>query len=278
VKYRALILCECSGRVREAFARRGWEAWSADLLATEEPSEYTMYPGGGVIREHSLMQGRGRHYQGDCRDLFSWNHPANANRFIDGQCNYISSDTPVWDLIVAHPPCDHLSLAGANRWAAKRADGRQAAAEKFFHEMLSAPSPLVAVENPRGWIGAPSNPNCVRPSQIVHPWMFGDPYEKATCLWLKGLPELVADQPVDPVGRITTGGGSWRTDKAARLQAMNAYEDSEGRKNRAKVRSRTMPGFARAMAEQFGSFAENYYQDRSLCTKGGSVKRAAAKV
>jgi hypothetical protein len=127
-------------------------------------------------------------------------------------------------------------------------------------EMVSAPSPLVAVENPRGDMARRYR----RPDQVVEPFHFGDPYAKKTCLWLKGLPPLIPDNEVVPAGRVATGGGSWRTDKAAKLQAMNAYEDSEGRVNRARVRSRTFPGLARAMAEQWTPFAEEFYaRDRN---------------
>ena len=101
-----------------------------------------------------------------------------------------------------------------------------------------------------------------RPKQVVQPFHFGDPFIKGIHLWLKGLPPLWHDNEVVPTGRIATGGGSWRTDKALLRQAMSAHEDSEGRKNRARVRSRTMPGLARAMAEQWTPFAEEYYRER----------------
>lgn len=240
---RVLVACECSGRVREAFRLRGWEAWSADLLPTEEVT----WPG-----PTSECSGRSLHYQGDVRDLFWWGHPINRERLEENP-----SDRNLWDLIIAHPPCDHLGYAGARWFKQKQADGRQQRAADFFMEMVNAPSPLVAVENPHSIMQTLYR----RPDQIVEPWWFGDPYVKQTHLWLKGLPALEPDKPVTPTGRITTGGGSWRTDKAAARSAMSAYEDSEGRKNRAKVRSRTLPGLARAMAEQWGSFAEEFYRE-----------------
>jgi hypothetical protein len=169
----------------------------------------------------------GPHYQGDVRDILG-----------DG-----------WDIMIAFPPCTHLSLAGARWWKDKQADGRQAEAAGFFMAMVNAPCPRVAVENPRGVMTKLYRP----PDQVIEPWFFGDPFRKATCLWLKGLPPLVPTKIVDPVGRVATGGGSWRTDTEAGREAMSSYEDSEGRKNRAKVRSRTFPGVAGAMAEQWGS-------------------------
>jgi hypothetical protein len=203
---RVLVACEYSGRVRDAFIRRGHNAVSCDILPSDAP---------------------GPHLQGDVRRLLGHQ----------------------WDLVIAFPPCTHLSLAGAVHWKAKQADGRQRAAAEFFMAMINAPAAHVAVENPRGIMTKLYRP----PDQVVEPWWFGDPYAKKTCLWLKGLPPLEADSIVTPVGRVATGGGSWRTDTAAGRTAMSAYEDSEGRKNRAKVRSRTFPGIARAMADQWGN-------------------------
>jgi hypothetical protein len=247
---RVLVGCECSGRVRDAFARRGWEAWSADLLPSEIPARVTVTDYDKSITDLDGLFGA-NHYQGDVRDLFSREHPVNAARRTGN----------LWDLAIMHPPCTELSLAGARWWPAKRADGRQDAAAQFFMEMVNAPAPLVAVENPRGDMKRRYRP----PDQEVEPWWFGDPFAKKTCLWLKGLPELTpshteADFP--QLFRATTGGGNWRTDKAAGRQAMSAYEDSEGRANRAKVRSRTFPGFAQAMAAQWGSFAEAVNDER----------------
>lgn len=211
---RMLAACESSGRVRDAFAARGWDAWSCDLEPSETP---------------------GQHIQGDILSFYG-----------------MLIGFP-FDLVIAFPPCTDLSLAGARFWAQKRADGRQDAAAYFFMQMVrNSPGRHVAVENPRGDMTRRYRP----PDQIVEPWWFGDPFAKKTCLWTKRLPPLVADNPVDPVGRVATGGGSWRVDSAAGKNLMSAYEDSEGRKNRAKVRSRTFPGFAASMARQWGEFIE----------------------
>jgi hypothetical protein len=211
---RMLAACESSGRVRDAFAARGWDAWSCDLEPSETP---------------------GQHIQGDILRMYRLLNP----------CSF--------DLIIAFPPCTELSLAGARFWAQKRADGRQDRAAEFFMQMYRSPAPFRAVENPRGDMTRRFRP----PDQIVEPWWFGDPYAKKTCLWTAGgLPELVADKIVEPAGRVATGGGSWKIDRAAGKSLMSAYEDSEGRKNRARVRSRTFPGIARAMAEQWGDYVE----------------------
>ena len=254
---RVLVACECSGRVREAFAARGWEAWSADLLPSEIPPRREA--SGQSVITNFPSEGKGSHYTGDVRDLFNWNHRVNDNRSaMERQTSLHKPAPPLWDLVIAHPPCTDLSYAGARWFKQKQADGRQAAAAAFFMEMVNAPSPLVAVENPHSVMQKLYKP----PAQVVEPWWFGDPYVKRTHLWLRGLPELNPDKPVTPLGRVTTGGGSWRTDTAAGRKAMSAYEDSEGRANRARVRSRTFPGLARAMADQWGSFAEEYYREQ----------------
>ena len=214
---RVLVACEYSGRVRDAFIARGHDAISCDLLPSDTP---------------------GPHYQGDVIDLF------------DRQ----------WDMVIAFPPCTDLSLAGARFWKAKQADGRQQAAARFFMDMVNAPAKRVAVENPRGIMTKLYRP----PDQVVEPWWFGDPFRKKTCLWLRGLPLLEADHTLDDYPELTraaSGGGSWRTDKGLTTAVSGGtgtnrtswYEDSEGRKNRAKVRSRTFPGVARAMADQWSN-------------------------
>ncbi len=256
-KLRMLAACEMSGRVRDAFAARNWEAWSADLMPSETPVRRLLLDDGCYDLDNGAPDGT-HHYQGDVRDLFSWDHPVNAGRFLDA--HFLAVDVPqpapLWDLVIAFPPCDHLSLVGARYWKEKQADGRQQAAADFFMAMVNAPSPRVAVENPVGIMGRKRAPLYRVPDQVVEPWWFGDPYAKKTCLWLKGLPLLVADNIVGATGRIATGGGSWRVDQASGRGPNNTHEDGEGRAKRRIVRSRTMPGFARAMAEQWGSYIE----------------------
>lgn len=233
-RLKALIACEMSGRVRTQFALRGWNATSADLLPDE--SEIWAEEGQPVA---------GKHYQGDVLDI-------------------IEQD---WDLVIAHPPCEHLSQAGARFWTQKQEDGRQMAGADFFMQMIDLPikSAYVAVENPRGIMTRLYRP----PDQVVEPWWFGDPFSKKTCWWLRGkdipwykgdlpsLPLLRADQRVESTGRVATGGGSWRTDQAHGRTGSNAYEDSQGRARRTIVRSITPAGTARALAEQWGSYIES---------------------
>lgn len=132
-----------------------------------------------------------------------------------------------WDLMVAFPPCTHLAASGARWWPAKVDEQRQALA--FVRELLDAPIPRVALENPVGRISTAVR----KPDQIVHPWMFGHGETKATCLWLRGLPKLTPTDVVD--GR------------AARVHM------TPERRDRWKDRLRTPPGLAAAMASQWGA-------------------------
>ncbi len=227
-RLRALVACEMSGRVRVQFALRGWDAWSADFL----PDESQLWN----PDEDFTDDRAGTHYRGDVLDI-------------------IGQD---WDLVIGHPPCDHLSQAGARYWAEKRADGRQGSAAAFFMQMIRRPPPTayVVVENPVGVMTRLYRP----PDQTVQPWWFGDPLKKATCLWYAGfgkLPLLYADRRVDPTGRVATGGGSYRTDLARGITGTNqVWEDSQGRARRKILRGITPLGFARAAASQWGSYIE----------------------
>ena len=148
----------------------------------------------------------GPHYQGDVRDILS-----------DG-----------WDLMIGHPPCDHLAVSGARWFKEKRADGRQQAAIEFFMMLANADIPRIAIENPVCIMSSVWR----RPDQIIQPWQFGHGETKATCLWLKGLPKL---QPTN----IVEG------------REQRVWKMPPG-PNRWKERSRTFQGIADAMASQWG--------------------------
>jgi hypothetical protein len=181
---RVLVACEFSGIVRDAFAARGHDAWSCDLLPTERP---------------------GPHIEGDV----------------------LAQDLACFDLLIAHPPCTYLTVSGARWWTSRRAE--QADAVAFCERLLAAPVARIALENPVGALSRRLRP----PDQVVQPWMFGHAETKATCLWLKGLPRLRPDRLIldlrqDRVHREAPGPDRW------------------------KRRSRTLPGLARAMAQQWG--------------------------
>lgn len=183
---RILVACEFSGVVREAFRRRGHDAWSCDLLPSED--------------------GSGFHAQCDVRSILY-----NRN----------------WDLMIAHPPCTHLAVSGA-RWF-KEKQVEQAEALEFVRDLLAAPIPRIALENPISIISS----RIRKPDQIIQPWQFGHGEVKATCLWLKNLPKLTPTNIVE--GR------------EPRVHFMPPGPD------RWKERSRTLAGIADAMADQWGS-------------------------
>lgn len=130
-----------------------------------------------------------------------------------------------WDLKVCFPPCDHLAVSGARWFAEKMKDGRQQAGIKFFLDMAEL---CDALENPIGIMSTLYR----KPDQIIQPWQFGHGETKSTCLWLKGLPLLNPTNIVE--GR------------EQRVWKMPPSKD------RAKLRSKTYEGIAKAMAEQWG--------------------------
>lgn len=131
-----------------------------------------------------------------------------------------------WDLVIAFPPCTDLAVSGARWFPKKIADGSQQRAIDFFLKFTNLLCPT-AIENPIGIMSTRYR----KPDQIIQPWQFGHGETKATCLWLKGLPQLVPTEIVE--GR------------EQRIWKLPPSED------RAKLRSKTFPGIARAMANQW---------------------------
>lgn len=192
---KVLVACEYSGRVREAFRALGHNAWSCDLVESDDRSAF--------------------HITGDVVPLLQ----------------------EPWDLVVAFPPCTHLAVSGAKHFAAKIADGRQQQGIDFFMLFANLDHVAkVAIENPVGIMSKKWR----KPDQIIQPWQFGDPYQKTTCLWLKGLKKL---EPTDIVDK----GEFYISPTGKRLPRW--YSDNKS----AKVRSKTFPGIAKAMADQWGS-------------------------
>ena len=142
-----------------------------------------------------------------------------------------------WDLMIAHPPCTHLAVSGAKHFAAKQADGRQAAALFFVRRLLDAPIPRICLENPVSIISSQIR----KPDQIIQPWMFGHEATKTTCLWLKGLPHLV---PTDIVGK-----GARHVTKSGK--SLPTWYNLPPSADRWKIRSATFQGIADAMAAQW---------------------------
>lgn len=145
-----------------------------------------------------------------------------------------------WDMIIAFPPCTHLAVSGAAWFEEKRKDGRQQQGIDFFMLFTDIDCPKVAIENPIGIMSKIYR----KPNQIIQPWQFGDEFQKSTCLWLKGLPEL---KPTKIVGR-----GEFITHKSGKRKPKwfaDAFKLSP--EERAKARSKTFPGIAKAMATQW---------------------------
>ena len=157
-----------------------------------------------------------------------------------------------WDMIIAFPPCTYLTVTG-NRWfnverygdkAIKRHEDRKEAI-RFFMLFANANCKKIAIENPVGIMSSEWR----KPDQIIQPYQFGDPFEKKTCLWLKGLPNLTPTNIVEPAPRKEFKSG--KTMPAWYADAWKLPKDE-----RAKLRSKTFPRVAKAMAFQWGNLVK----------------------
>jgi hypothetical protein len=228
---RVLVACEESQAVCKAFREKGHEAYSCDIIECS----------GGHPEWH---------IQGDVLPLL--NREDNGNNgwhdiyfaTVDGESHSVDK----WDMIIAFPPCTYLTITG-NRWFnieryGKKAIQRQKDREeaiKFFMNFVNADCDKIAIENPVGVMSTAYQ----KPDQIIHPYMFGDPERKGTCLWLKGLPMLKPTDIVEPnIVRYKNGKG---TDSPWHMNTLGLPKEE-----RAKERSKTFPGIAKAMADQWG--------------------------
>lgn len=204
------------------FRKKGHDAFSCDILETS--GNYPQY--------HIL---------------------GNVIPLLNGFCSFKTQDGKKhtigkWDLIIAFPPCTFLTITG-NRWfnvekygekAEKRLKERKKAIE-FFETIASADCEKIAIENPVGIMSTEFR----KPDQIIQPWMFGDAFEKRTCLWLKNLPKLEPTVIVDIPPKIKFESGKTMTRWFA--ESWNLPKEK-----RARERSKTFPGIAKAMAERWG--------------------------
>ena len=158
-----------------------------------------------------------------------------------------------WDMMIAFPPCTHLAVSGARHFEQKRKDGRQQQGIDFFMKMAEANIPKIAIENPIGIMST----HYKKPSQIIHPYHFGDPYSKATCLWLKNLPNLLYNKKLDNKRQKElvfeelpneVEKGEFVTFSSGKRMA-KWYNEASGNGH---LRSKTFPGIAKAMASQWG--------------------------
>lgn len=217
-----LVACEESQAVTIELRKRGHEAYSCDLFDCS-----------GGHPEWHLKQ--------DVRQLLSYD----------------------WDMIVAFPPCTHLASSGARHFDTKREDGRQREAIEFFGLFLLNKCPKIAIENPVGIISGTylieHFPDLCKkydiprkPNQIIHPWMFGDNVSKSTCLWLKNLPPLRPEITQQPALEWKDWIDQNGVHKRQSLWFYDTLIKAKSPAERACLRSKTFPGIARAMAEQWG--------------------------
>ena len=231
-----LVACEESQRVTEEFRKLGHNAFSCDIIDCS----------GGHPEWH---------IKSDVLPLLNGYCGFNT---CNGDWHYLNCK---WDMIIAFPPCTHLAISGARWFPQKRADGRQRNAIEFFAQFLNADCDKILIENPVGIMSG----NYVKeyfpdlaekydlprkPSQIIHPWMFGDNFSKQTCLWLKGLPNLIPEVTEQPEMEYK----EWVTKDGVKKRQNKWYFDalSLDPVERAKVRSKTFHGIAHAIATQYG--------------------------
>jgi len=170
-----------------------------------------------------------------------------------------------WDAMIAFPPCTHLALSGAPHFEKKRADGRQQQGIDFFMAMVNAPIDMIAIENPMGIMSKIYKP----PSQKIQPYYFGDEAQKTTCLWLKNLPCLYHNAKPnlfdEHVTHVNPGEMFEWIDKNGKTKRQPKwYADAFKLKKdeRGKVRSKTFPGIALAMASQWTPIIKQSYEKR----------------
>ena len=234
-----LVACEESQAVTIELRKLGHEAYSCDIIECS-----------------------GGHPE--------WHITQDVLPLLDGNCEFMSMDGQThtiegkWDMIIAFPPCTHLAVSGAAHFEKKRADGRQREAIEFFCQFLNADCDRISIENPVGIIAGKYIPKWFpdlaekyglprKPTQIVQPYEYGHAAKKTTCLWLKGLPNLIPTNVVDP--------GEFYTSPTGMKYSVGASADMARDENgkiipwndtrTALIRSKTYAGIAKAMAEQW---------------------------
>lgn len=229
MKLNVLVACEESQRVTIELRKLGHNAFSCDV----EPCS-------------------GGHPE--------WHIQSDVLPLINGCCSFYTVDDTKhdidskWDVLIAFPPCTYLTSAGTRHYSLKcnppeKVKAREREREKavqFFMEFVNADCDKIAVENPVGYM----NTHFRKPNQIIHPYYFGDPYVKRTCLWLKNLPELLPTNILEkPEPMYICQGEKCKGKAIGWCEGIKGT--TGGQKGRAKARSKTFPGIAKAMAEQW---------------------------
>ena len=224
---KVLIACECSQAICLEFRMLGDEAYSCDL----EP-EYGGHP--------------------------EWHILGDARCYLNGDCCAITCDNSIhyidrWDLVIAHPPCTYLSICQnkyynrerfGDDYVNKRLREKERAVE-FFMLFTDLDVPYL-IENPIGCMSKIFR----KPDQIIQPWQFGESATKATCLWLNGLPRLTPTKIIKkPAPHAFPKSHATMSDWYYRTSCLP-------HKERARARSKTFPGIARAIAQQYHAFLQ----------------------
>ena len=218
---RILVACEESQNVTNELRKLGHEAYSCD------------------IQMHS-----GSHDEWHiCQDVLPLLNGFCKFKTVDGNYHEINSK---WDMIIAFPPCTDLCVSGARHFAKKQADGTQQRSIDFFMKFVNADCDKIAIENPIGIMSTKYR----KPDQIIQPWQFGDKYSKSTCLWLKNLPLLVPTKIVEKGEFIEFIDKNGKKKRQAKWY-YEALKNSKNAAERSKIRSKTFPGIANAMATQW---------------------------
>lgn len=209
-----LVACEESQEVTKAFRSKGHEAYSCDIQECSGG-----HPEWHIVEDALLIANTFRFYTQD-----------RIEHFVNE-----------WDMIIAFPPCTDLSKVGARFFPEKIANGSQQKAVDFFLSFTELDCPKVVIENPVGIM----TKRYRKWDQIIQPWQFGHHVSKATCLWLKGVPKLLPTDIVDKGESVLMKDGR---------PVSKWYSDSFSlpKEERAKYRSKTFPGIAKAMADQWG--------------------------
>lgn len=232
---RILVACEESDEVRGRLENLGFDAWSCDLQGNRNPNA--------------------KHFQTSVFDVINGFYKCRCgNIFEESQGKYGccgAAKLYTWDAMIAFPPCTDLAVSGAAYFERKIQDGTQQKAIDFFMKIANANIKHIAIENPIGIMSKIWR----KPNQIINPYYFGDEARKKTCLWLKNLPPLIHvkepnlfDSDVTWVsqGKVVNGYPAWMFDPNK------------------KKRSKTFPGIAQAMANQWGEYLiEKYCSQKS---------------
>lgn len=159
-----------------------------------------------------------------------------------------------WDMMIAFPPCTHLAVSGAAWFEQKRKDGRQQQGIDFFLAVANAPIQRKAIENPVGIMSSIYR----KPDQIIHPYYFGDEFQKTTCLWLTNLPKLFHARNKDMFNdKVTHVDKGEMIEFASGKRMAKWYALLRADQNRGGTRSKTFPGIAAAMATQWSEDLTN---------------------